>query len=80
MSKYIAAIAIALSLASSVSAAPKAKDKVTCEIDTIKQGHRVRLDPKDYSARQAVAIVTVVNKMGGDAFAVCGLETVEAVK
>lgn len=72
--------ALVLTLATSASAKGPARDKVTCEIDTIRQGHRVRLDPKDYSARQAVAIVTVVNKVGGNAFAVCGLETAETTK
>lgn len=72
--------ALVLTLAASASAKGPARDKVTCEIDTIRNGHRVRVDPKDYSARQAVAIVTVVNKMGGNAFAVCGLETVETAK
>jgi hypothetical protein len=48
-------------------------------VDTIQAGHRVRLDPNDYTAREAVAIVTAINKTGkASVFAVCGIETAEA--
>lgn len=67
-------------LASSSAAAPK-KGKVTCEVDTIQAGHRVRLDPNDYTAREAVAIVTAINMTGkASVFAVCGIETAEVSK
>jgi len=68
---------ISILIAGYAHAAPRAKGKVVCEVDTIRHGQRVRLDPADYTAREAVAIVTVVNKTGSvSVFAVCGIETV----